>query len=101
MPTARSIYGHVQYDYKVEENVPMPPRGKSTGNPTGSWPKYPFPLMNVGESFFVPCDFTVRSRRQGSLKTAALAWTEKRLLNWKFVTRSVEVPSGVRIWRVG
>lgn len=50
MKTTRSLLTRREwpYAYSVEANMPMPSRA------VGRKPKYPFPEMKVGDSFFVP-----------------------------------------------
>jgi hypothetical protein len=73
--------------FEIEKDIPVPPaRNKVT---------YPFADMEVGDSFFVPCD------PDGVLKTerrvSAAAAQYRRRMSVKFVTRREE--TGVRVWR--
>ena len=67
-------------EIKIEKNIPIPkPRNK-----------YPFALMDVGDSFFVPGK--TASHLSGSIGNAM------RITSGKFVTRNID--GGVRVWRV-
>ena len=73
--------------FVLETNIPVPGR---KGGRTGS--KYPFAVMDVGQSFLVGSDVkasTVRSAVGAFIKTNK---------DRKFVVR--ETPEGVRVWRV-
>lgn len=79
---------------EIEKNVPIPARKSSVRNK-----KYPFELMEVGDSFFVP-ERSVKTF--GSTVSAAA-----RRTGYKFATRQTaehgqfgERVEGVRVWRV-
>lgn len=55
--------------------------------------KFPFPALEVGQSFFVPCSSAVE---KNAIRVSARYYGHK--LRRKFITRSVE--NGVRVWRV-
>lgn len=67
---------------KIERGVPLPPARNQR--------LYPYPQLEIGESFFVP------SGRQAEIATQAWRWSKK--LQRKFVTRTR--PGGVRVWRI-
>jgi hypothetical protein len=67
--------------FVIEKNIPMT-IGKKL---------YPFDLMEVGDSFFVP-------GTTPKAMTYPLAAYQKRNASTKFTTRSVD--GGVRLWRV-
>lgn len=70
-------------EFKIEKDVPVVRASK-----------YPFPKMDVGDSFLVPN--TTTYARDG--KTAIAAASRFGLKHgWKFVCRTVD--GGVRIWR--
>jgi hypothetical protein len=70
--------------YKIENNLPPP------GGPVGRPVKYPFQLLNVGQSFFVPL---------GDRKTISVCASRVGgRLQRQFAVRQVE--GGVRAWRV-
>ena len=82
---------------KVEKGVPIPPRRWRGGGPRGGDPKYPWPLMEVGDSFFIP----THSRDEAilmNLKIGSSATTYMRKHGVKFTARSLD--DGVRYWRV-
>lgn len=70
---------------KIQKNIPIPPKVR-VGQPS----KYPYDLMNVGDSFARDCKSATSAR-------AAASVMGKRLAK-KFVTR----PEGskYRVWRV-
>lgn len=70
--------------YKIEDNVPAPCA------PVGRPAKYPFPALNVGQSFFVP---------QGDRKTLSVCASRVATkLGRAFAVRQVD--GGVRAWRI-
>lgn len=75
-------------EYKIEKSVPVTPR-KLPRNKC----KYPFPLMEPGDSFFVAMDSGVNLN---SMRSSAHQYGHKH--GWGIQTRVVE--GGVRIWRV-
>lgn len=79
--------------YKVERNVPLPdPMLLGGGAPR----KYPWLEMEVGDSFFVPCDAESIGRISVRLRSAA---AKNLTLNGrKFAGR--RFADGVRVWRV-
>lgn len=66
----------------VESNVPLTPR------PLHS--KYPWPLMEIGDSFLVP-GVTISH-------IASLAHRAAKRLNVKFTCRTMK--NGIRVWRI-
>ena len=54
---------------------------------------YPFKTMDVGDSFFVPCDADQREKVQRTISQCA-----RRRQPLKFVTR--QLADGVRCWRI-
>ncbi len=73
---------------KIDKNIPFPSRN--------SWhAKYPFPEMEVGDSFFVP------NKTTRDLCGTVAGWT-KRHPGAKFTSRTVRENDidGVRVWRV-
>ena len=54
---------------------------------------YPFRDMEVGQSFFVPCEPGKQKKLQASISRSA-----RRMRPTKFVTRTT--PTGVRCWRI-
>jgi hypothetical protein len=73
------------FEFKVERGIPIPPM-PHPGRPY----KYPWRLLEVGDSFFVP---------EGNLKTLRSAWKEaSKRLGFRCSYRQEE--GGIRIWRV-
>jgi hypothetical protein len=73
---------------EIEKNVELPPKRKGRG--PGKY-KYPFPSMEVGDSFVAP--ITIKR-----LSTAANNWTKRNGKGRRFTCRTVE--NGTRCWRV-
>lgn len=69
--------------YIIESDIPMP-EGRSA---------YPFSQMEVGQSFFMPCEEKDAKRIAGNARNAA-----RRFPDRKFTSRVME--NGVRVWRV-
>jgi hypothetical protein len=76
------------YTFTVEAAVPIPP-------PKSGSTKYPFPIMQVGDSFFVP-----NVRRENFCSCIANARFKNPGTN--FTTRRVTENGvkGVRVWRI-
>lgn len=80
--------------YKLEKNVPIPPKASSRQG------KYPFEQMEPGDSFFTPSKSPVDTQRL--LAGLGNYWAKRRGAETQFITRRREeggVP-GVRVWRV-
>ena len=71
---------------KIDKDIPIPKISGRTGCP----PKYPFRMMEVGDSFFI------------AGKSATISGLFLRYMPRKFTCRSVVENdiSGVRIWRI-
>lgn len=72
--------------YAIEKNVPAPPAAQSTR-------RYPFPDMEVGDSFFVQ---TESARTNPRLRSCAALYGKRH--GKKFRVRSVD--GGSRVWRI-
>jgi hypothetical protein len=70
--------------YAIEKSIPIPSRKR----------KYPLREMNVGDSFYVPCE-NGRRKGQSILGLTYVAFPGKTR---KFTTRTDA--TGVRCWRV-
>jgi hypothetical protein len=71
--------------YKVEKNIPVPPKSRGTGSY-----KYPFAYMEVGDSFFV---------KNGNSKRISVSCRGYAIRKGgKFSCRTL--PGGVRVWRI-
>ena len=81
--------------YALTKDKPAPHRGKS-----GRQAKYPFAIMEVGDSFFCPREAFesspgITGQRVGG---AARAWARRLGNGHKFITRAEH--DGCRIWRI-
>ena len=78
--------------YQIEKDVPIPERHTGRGNR-----QFPFPEMQVGDSFFVPLDGRIPSNVQQSI---AGAGRQNRTMS-RFTSRQVTENGvqGVRCWR--
>ena len=72
--------------YAVEHDIPLPPKRSRAG-------KYPFWLMKVGDSFFVPTTERIHIQR-----IAASMSMESKRHGGKYTLRVIE--DGVRVWRI-
>lgn len=67
-------------DYKIEDDVPMPLDRKSSA-------KYPFPDMQIGQSFYT---------EGGNVRGAASSFSLRN--DVKFASR--KEGAGIRVWRI-
>jgi hypothetical protein len=67
--------------YFIEKNIPMPEQ---------RYAKYPFSVMEIGDSFFA-------ETKASSLLTTANYFLKKHNKNWEFTVRKEN--NGTRIWR--
>ncbi len=90
----------MDYLYIVEKNIPLPER-EHKGTP-GEHTRliYPFPFMEVGDSFFVPNDGLSFYRRSELILTSARSFNTRRCGTMVFATRRDHENNGVRCWRV-
>lgn len=70
---------------KIDRGLPLP-RGHNAG---GGMRLYPFPDMEIGDSFFVPKD------KANSVRATAVKFGKDN--SCRFVTRAVV--DGIRVWR--
>lgn len=73
----------------IESSIDIP---ESRSGRKGSPPKYPFHLMEVGDSFFMPGQKNVPAAYQYAKKHKGVKFASRR---WK-----ENAQTGVRIWRV-
>jgi hypothetical protein len=87
-----------EYEFQIDDDVSPPADGLI---PSGGKRKYPFPDLQVGQSFFVP-------HRPATKMSSAITNAQKRMPGRRFMVRSVteEFPKhsgimvkGCRIWR--
>lgn len=76
-------------EFKIEKNVPMPPRLSNPG-------KYPWRQMEVGDSFFAP-GWTA-GRFNNNIQRVRLAVLPDS--KWKCRTVTENGIEGVRVWRI-
>lgn len=80
---------------EIEKGIPIPKVDKSYAYDS----KYPFKVMEVGDSFFVPVD---REQPRKQFHRVAMnisaSCRAKRMNGKKFLTRTLR--DGVRCWRV-
>lgn len=81
------------FDFDIEVDVELPPRNWSRERKNGRKAKvyYPFPVMDVGDSFVVPRE------KEHAARLAASDWQRRHA--FRFVSRRTE-DGGRRIWRV-
>lgn len=81
-------------DYAIEKKVPLPRIAAHRGR------KYPFPSMDVNDSFFVPYENRHQEPRRlvNKVSNAACHFVRYWNLNWRFSCRQTK--DGVRCWRV-
>lgn len=88
-----------EYSYPVESGIPIPPERSAGPGGYRGHRRYPWGLMNVGDSFLVPAHdepaFVVTAR---SLHAAVRTWKYNNGYDDRvYVTRRIK--EGVRIWR--
>ncbi len=71
---------------EIEKNIPIPEAVEGR-----AWTKYPFQFMEIGDSFFLPCDDIEAGKNR--LRTSFVRHKPKR-----FSIRKVK--GGLRVWRV-
>lgn len=84
-------------DFPVTKEHPIPPKR------AGAHPKYPFHLMEVGDSFDAPRDMGKdddgRCRRRLAVDTSARGYCRRHNPKAKFTTRIFDKDT-VRCWRI-
>lgn len=82
--------------YPIEKGIPIPSRR------SGSYRKYAWWNLGVGDSFFVPCKPSEVEKLMNSL-TNSRQWAQETT-GCKFVLRTIRSPyrekTGVRAWRI-
>lgn len=82
----------------VEKNIPIPPDIRNGGHGKR---KYPFNVMEVGDSFLAPIKEGKRASDViNALTAAAHAFTKSQFGNPKFRIACRALPEGVRVWRI-
>lgn len=74
--------------YRIENNVPIPKPGQGRA-------KYPWAVLEIGQSFIVPCEEWEREQTMNSLTSCR---NNAQRGNKRFALRNVK--DGVRVWRV-
>lgn len=77
-------------EFVIEKNVPIPENAGHKGNHS----PYPFAGMEIGDSFFVPCE----KGRDHRVSAAAANYARRKHAGKKFSTRRTS--TGVRCWRI-
>ena len=75
--------------FKIEKGVPMPIVKLDLG---------PWKMLEIGESYFFPCEKDRRALIAGRILSTARAANIKSTWDGKLSTR--RTPDGVRIWRI-
>jgi hypothetical protein len=76
---------------EIEKGIPIPEKKVKNFN----WGKYPWRLMNIGDSFFV--EVSTEENKHHSLSRIAQNYRRFRPEK-EFTARSVE--NGIRVWRI-
>lgn len=79
---------------KIDKNVPMPATYK---NGKQIKTKYPFPFMEVGDSFLVKCKESECPKTTKLLIVYSQNWRKLHNDKWRFTTKKVN--GGIRVWR--
>lgn len=82
--------------FKIETGIEIPPR-KQFSLPTPR-AKYPFKIMETGQSFLVPLKETKGDGKKLQARVSAACAAARKTTGRKFATRIVE--HGIRVWRV-
>jgi hypothetical protein len=73
---------------KIEKGIPVPERSNI---------KYPWGRMEVGDSFFVKCEYS--KIKHHSVNGSMYYWKKRNKKDdWKFTVRRVD--GGIRAWRI-
>lgn len=76
----------------LEKGVAIPEPTRNTHT------KYPFKVMEVGESFLTPFEDGVNRSLMQKRIYAAVSWANKHYAPRSYITRTVD--DGMRVWRV-
>lgn len=79
----------MKIEIQIDKNIQIP-----AGNPKGRKQKYPFPDMEVGDSFEL---FNVP---KNTVLNAAKSWALRHKKDWTFTIRTFKEKESVRIWRI-
>lgn len=87
--------------YRIQKDVPIPPRGRRGKGTPSNRGIYPWEEMEVGDSFFAPAAGEVRVLLDNVAQASNL-YRRRAGVDWKFALRSVKVGEikGVRCWRI-
>jgi hypothetical protein len=91
-----------RYRYKVESGIPCPPKVTRGGHNHGSAVLYPFPVMAVDQSFFIPLadmDGAFPARRIGGAVNSFHQEHDERF-SWRTRTLQEHGEEGWRVWRI-
>lgn len=79
---------------KIEHNIPLPDRSTNNANAT----KYPFSLLNPGDSFLVPLPADTKEANAKRAVISGLMAHHSRKRGTKYASR--RLPDGLRVWRI-
>jgi len=82
--------------FQIEKNIDIPSPVNEYHN--GYRGLFPFPAMQKGDSFLMPCAKVRAQKEQRRLYASALWYKKTHDKDFKVTTRTVS--NGVRIWRV-
>ena len=85
--------------YELSKVVPIPENLNTSKRVGRKATKYPFHLMSVGDSFFVPCSEADGKRIANTVRSNAKHWT-KRSGKRGWVFKGMYTHNGFRCWRV-
>lgn len=86
---------------KIEKNIPIPPRfhsGSSRGRSFPELTRYPFHLMEIGDSFLSTADFGESTFHHRKRVRSSATSAEKRY-GKLYTVRRLKNENGIRVWR--
>lgn len=78
---------------QIEKNIPLPPRAYDKA---GRNARYPFPDMEIGDSFILKLSADPKKAKRGAISCLMSYHARKR--GAKYAGR--RLPEGLRVWRV-
>lgn len=78
-------------EVKIEKGVPFVRRNRHENH-------WPWELMDIGDSFFLPCEVKAQKSKQASMVANGNQWSARHGGVRRFASSVVE--GGIRIWRV-
>lgn len=95
--TDTAIAAATKFRFAIEDNIPLPQKRIITRGESA----YPYPVLNIGQSFFVPV--TDRMKEPWKTLTSLSSRMSRDLHPKKFTTardKNAEGVEGVRVWRM-